>query len=108
MEAEAPAVEPRVISGGEIVVEAPHGPCLLLAAYCGGGGGGGGGAAAAPAAYRLSDGAALGSGGPFPRAVLPAHEAPRLRMRAVEVVEGQVYVGPSLSSSTAEGTRLAR
>ena len=32
-------------------------------------------------------------------------EAPRLRMRAVEVVAGQVYVGPPLSSSTAEGTQ---
>ena len=26
--------------------------------------------------------------------VLPAHAAPRLHMRAVEVVAGQVYVGP--------------
>ena len=93
-------MEPRVISGGEIVVEAPHGPCLLLAADCGGGGG-----AAAPAAYRLSDGAALGKGGLPPRAVLAAHEAPRLRMRAVEVLAGQVYVGPPLGSSTAQATQ---
>ena len=33
---------------------------------------------------------------PNPNQVLPAHAAPRLHMRAVEVVAGQVYVGPPL------------